>query len=325
MQVKAVRFHRPGGPEVLQVDTIEVGAPGPGQARVRHTAIGLNFIDVYFRSGGYPLSMPSGCGSEAAGVVEAIGDGVTTVKAGDRVAYLIGEPGAYAEARLYPVERLMKLPAAVSDETAAAITMKGVTAEYLLKRCAPLRPGHFALMFAAAGGVGLLAGQVAADIGARLIGVASGAEKCAAAKANGYAEVIDRSRENIVARVQEITGGAGVPVVFDSVGKATFEDSIACLAPRGIFVSFGAASGPPPPIEAGLLQKKGSLYFTRPTLNDYAMRRADLESSTGYIYGLASQSKLKPNIGKRYRLADAAQAHADLEAGRTIGASILLP
>lgn len=325
MQVKAVRFHQPGGPEVLRLDTIEVAAPGPGQALVRHKAIGLNFIDVYFRSGAYPMPLPSACGSEAAGVVEAVGAGVTSIAPGDRVAYLIGDPGAYAEARLYPAERLVKLPASVSDETAAAIMLKGVTAEYLLKRCAPLAKDHFALMYAASGGVGLLAGQLARHIGARLIGVASGPEKCALARANGYFEVIDRTREDVGARVKEITGGHGVPVAYDSIGKATYDTTMKCLAPRGFFVSFGATTGLPPPVDPALLQKMGSLYFTRPTLANYAISRADLEQSTGYLFDLVAKGALKPHIGNRYALADAAKAHADLEAGRTVGSSLLLP
>lgn len=325
MQVKAIRYHKPGGPDVLQLDNVELGAPGAGQALVRHTAIGLNYIDVYFRSGSYPVSLPAGCGSEAAGVVESVGAGVANVKPGDRVAYLIGEPGAYAEARLYPAERLVRLPDGVSDETAAAIMLKGVTAEYLLRRCAPLQAGYFALMYAASGGVGLLAGQVARHIGAKLIGVASGPEKCALAMRNGYHAVIDRTKEDILARVKEITGGNGVPVVYDSIGKATYETTLSCLAPRGFFVSFGATTGLPPAVDPALLQKMGSLYFTRPTLSNYAMSRPDLELSTGYIFDLATAGALVPNIGKRYRLAEAAQAHADLESGRTVGASILLP
>lgn len=325
MQAQVVRFHSPGGPEVLKLETIDLDSCGAGQVLIKQTACGLNYLDTYQRSGAYALPLPSGCGNEGAGVIEAIGPDVTGLKIGDRVAYAMGEPGAYASQRLYPASRLVKIPDGVSDEIAAASMLKGMTTEYLLQRCAPLRTGHFALMYAAAGGVGLFAGQWAKAIGVNLIGVAAGEEKCALAKANGYHTVIDRTKEDVRARVREITGGKGVPVVYDSIGKETFETSMNCLSPRGVFVSFGATSGLPPPVEAPMLQKLGSLYFTRPTLATYAGTRADLELSSGALFKHLKSGALKPHIGHRYALADAAQAHTDLESGKTSGSQILLP
>jgi NADPH:quinone reductase len=325
MQAHVVRFHAVGGPEVLKAETIELDNCGAGQVLIKQTAIGLNYLDTYQRSGAYVLPLPSGCGNEAAGVVEAIGPDVKDLKIGDRVAYAMGEPGSYASHRLFPAARLVKIPEGVTDEFAAASMLKGMTTEYLLHRCAPLRPGHFALMYAAAGGVGLFAGQWAKAIGVNLIGVAAGDEKCALAKANGYHTVIDRSKEDVRVRVREITSGKGVPVVYDSIGKATFETSMACLSPRGVFVSFGATSGLPPAVEAPMLQKLGSLYFTRPTLATYCGSRADLELSSNALFKHLKSGAVKPHIGHRYALADAAQAHADLEAGKTSGSQILLP
>lgn len=325
MQSKVIRFHKPGGPEVLQLDTVDVAAPGPGQALLRHTAIGLNYMDTYHRSGAYPLPLPSPCGSEAAGVVEAVGEGVSDVKVGDRVVYAGGVPGAYAERRLFPAARLVKIPDDISDEIAASVMLKGMTAEYLLNRCVTLKPGDMALMYAAAGGVGLLAGPWAKHMGVKLIGVTSGADKVKLAQDAGYFAVIDRSREDVLPRVKELTGGAGVPVVFDSVGKSTFETTLKCLAPRGFFVSFGATSGAPPPVDGGLLQKLGSLYFTRPSLVNYTASRADLEASAGAVFDLIKKGVLKVHIGNRYPLAETAQAHKDLEAGRTTGSTVIVP
>lgn len=325
MQAQVVRFHQTGGPEVLKLETVELGEPGPGQVLLKQTACGLNYLDTYQRSGAYSLPLPCGAGNEAAGVVEAVGEGVTDLKAGDRVAYAGGDPGAYASHRIMPAGRLVKTPEGVSDEMAAASMLKGMTTEYLMMRCAPLKPGHFALMYAAAGGVGLFAGQWAKAMGVKLIGVAGGAEKCALARANGYVEVIDRNSEDIALRVREITGGAGVPVVYDSIGKATFETTMKCLSPRGIFVSFGATSGLPPSVEAPMLQKLGSLYFTRPTLVTYTAKRADLELSAGRVFKLLKSGALKPHIGHKYALGDAAQAHADIEAGKTQGSQLLIP
>ena len=324
MQIRSVRFHKTGGPEVLQLDHVDLADPGPGQVRVRHTAIGINFLDTYQRSGAYPMAVPSGSGNEAAGVVEASGAGVNDLKSGDRVAYAGGEPGAYATHRNYPAARLVKLPTGVSDEAAAALMLKGMTVEYLMERCAPVKSGQYALMYAAAGGVGLVAGQWAKAIGVKLIGVAGGTDKCTLAKEHGYVAVIDRNKDDIVARVKAIAGG-NLPVVYDSIGKSTFETTLKVLAPRGIFVSFGATSGTPPPIEAATLQKLGSLYFTRPTLQTYAASRADLELSSGRLFALVASGAVKPHIGHRYKLADAAKAHADLEAGRTSGSSVLIP
>ena len=262
---------------------VELGDPVPGEVLLRHHAIGVNYMDVYHRSGQYPLPLPSGVGMEAAGVVESAGAGVADLRPGDRVAYGGGTPGAYADLRIIPADRLVKIPEGVSDENAAAILMKGMTAEYLLNRCYALKAGEFALFFAAAGGVGLLAGQWGRHLGARMIGVASGAEKCRTALDHGYHLVIDRSREDVVARVREITAGAGVPVVYDSVGNATFETTIKCVAPLGYFVSFGTTTGAPPAVEAALLQKSGSLYFTRPTLANYCAARGSAHLGAGRV------------------------------------------
>lgn len=324
-KARVVRFAAPGGPEVLRLETVDLPDPGAGEILVRNKAIGLNYQDVYQRSGFYPLPLPSGVGTEAAGVVEKVGPGVRDVKAGDRVAYAGGAIGAYAEARLVSADRVVKLPDDMREEQAAAILLKGMTVEYLLNRCYPLKAGEHALFYAASGGVGLLAGQWGRHIGARMIGVAGGAEKCRFARDNGYAEVIDRTREDIVARVKAITGSAGVPVVYDSVGKATFETSLKCLRPRGFFVSFGSTTGAPPPIEAATLQKLGSLYFTRPTLVTYIAAREELVASAAAVFDLWRRGVLNVTIGQRYALADAVKAHTDLEAGRTVGSSLLIP
>jgi len=325
MQTKLVRFYQPGGPEVLKLDTAELGSPGPGEALIRHVAIGLNYMDVYHRSGAYPLPLPSACGGEAAGIVEAVGAGVSEVAPGDRVVYAGGAPGAYAERRLFPAARLVRIPDGVSDEIAAAVLLKGMTVEYLLNRCVHPAPGSLALMYAAAGGVGLLAGQWARAMGVKLIGVVSGADKAALAREAGYFAVIDRSREDVLARVKELSGGAGVPIVYDSVGKATYETSLKSLSPRGYFVSFGTTTGTPPPVEAATLQKLGSLYFTRPTLVTYTASCEDLAASAAAVFERVKSGVLKPHVGRRYALADIVQAHADLEGGRTAGSSIIVP
>ena len=321
----AIRFHKTGGPEVLVWEEVQVGKPGPGEARIKHTAVGLNFVDIYNRSGLYPAQLPSGLGGEAAGVVEEVGAGVTDLKAGDRICYGAAPIGAYAEARLIPADRLLKLPDGIDDKTAAAMMLKGLTTQYLIRQTYRVKAGDTILLHAAAGGVGLLAGQWGRHLGARMIGVASGPEKCRRALDIGYEFVIDRTREDVVARVKDITGGAGVPVVYDSIGKATFDTSIKCLAPRGFFVSFGTTTGAPPPVEASLLQKNGSLYFTRPTLVTYCSARPDMLASSAKVFELFRSGKLKSNIGKRYSLGDAPSAHADLEAGKTTGASLLVP
>ena len=325
MHARVVRMAAQGKPDVLKAEEVLLPEPAAGEAVVRQTAVGVNYLDVYHRSGYYPLPVPSSVGSEAAGVVERVGPGVTEVKAGDRVAYAGGAPGSYASHRLVPAARLVHIPDGISDDVAAAVMLKGMTVEYLLNRCYPLKTGEDALFYAAAGGVGLLAGQWGKHIGARMIGVAAGPEKCQMARDHGYAEVIDRTTESIVDRVKALTGGVGVPVVYDSVGKATFEASLNSLKPRGYFVSFGTTTGAPPPIEAGVLQKHGSLYFTRPTLVTYTASREDLVQSARAVFDLVKTGVLTVHIGRRYPLADAARAHADLEAGKTVGSSLLIP
>jgi len=325
IEARVMRFAAPGGPDVLKLETMTVPAPAPGEVLVRHTAIGLNYQDTYHRSGFYPLPLPSGVGTEAAGVVEAVGPGVTDLRAGDRIVYAGGTPGAYATHRVLPAARAVKIPDGLSDEVAAAVMLKGMTVEYLLNRCYAVKPGQFVLFYAAAGGVGLIAGQWGRHLGATMIGVAGGAEKCRLAREHGYAEVIDRTREDVVERVKAITGGAGVPVVYDSVGKASFESSLKSLAPRGFFVSFGTTTGAPPPVEAGLLQKQGSLYFTRPTLVTYTAAREELVASAAAVFDMVGRGAVSVRIGARYPLADAVRAHTDLEGGRTVGSSILLP
>jgi NADPH2:quinone reductase len=323
-KTRVVRFAAPGGPNVLALETIDLPDPGPGEVQVRQTAIGLNYQEIYQRSGVYKMALPSGLGNEAAGVVEKVG-GITAFRPGDRVCYGGGEAGAYAERRNLAASRLIRTPESVSDEVAAAVLFKGMTVEYLLNRCYPVATGEKVLFYAAAGGIGLLAGQWGRYLRAHMIGVAGGTQKCALAAANGYASVIDRNKEDIVARVRELTGGAGVPVVYDSVGKATFETTLQCLKPRGFFVSFGAISGAPPAVEASRLREAGSLYFTRPALATYIASRQELEDSAAAVFGLVARGVLKPHIHARYALADAARAHADLEAGRTQGASLLIP
>jgi len=326
MKAKAVRIHSAGGPEVLRVEAIDLPEPGPGEVLIRHTVIGFNYQDIYTRSGLYPAPMPTGLGTEAAGVVEQIGPGVQDFKPGDRVCYASGPAlGACATHRLYPAARLLHSPAGMKDEEIAAILLKGMTAEYLLQRCYPVKAGQFVLMHAAAGGVGLLAGQWGRHLGARMIGVAGGPEKVRQALANGYDYCIDRRAEDVVARVKEITGGAGVPVVYDSVGKETFEQSLNSLAPRGYFVSFGTTTGAPPPVAAATLQKMGSLYFTRPTLVTYTAATEDLRASAATVFDLFARGVLKVSINLRYALDDIAKAHAELEGGRTTGSTIILP
>lgn len=319
-----IRFASPGGPEVLALETMEIGDPGPGEVRLRQTVVGLNYIDVYHRTGQYPLALPSGIGIEAAGVVEVIGEDVDGLAPGDRVAYGAGPIGAYASERLMPAHRLVKLPDAISDETAAAMMLKGMTAEYLIRRTFEVKAGMPVLFHAAAGGVGLIVGQWLKHIGAVAIGTVGSPEKAALARAHGYDHTILYNEENIAERVRELTGGAGVPVVYDGVGKDTFDASIDSLAPRGLMVSFGAASGPVPAVEPKLLSQKGSLYFTRPTVMTYVESRADLVDSTNALFA-AVQAGVKIEINQRYAMKDAAQAHRDLEARKTTGSTILIP
>ena len=323
MQAQAVRIAAQGTPDVMKLESVALPAPGASEVLIRQTAIGVNFMDVYHRGGQYPLPLPSGIGIEAAGVIEAVGSAVTDLKKGDRVVYAGSAPGSYADWRNMPAERLVKIPGGVSEEIAAALLTKGMTAEYLLNRCYTVKPGEFVLFLAAAGGVGLVAGQWGKYLGARMIGVAGGAAKCQMAKENGYEFVIDRNKEDIVARVKEITGGAGVPVVYDSVGKATFDVSLKSLAARGFFISFGTTTGAPPAVEAATLQKGGSLYFTRPTLANYCAAREDLVMSSTRVFDLLKKGVIKAHIGQRYQLADVVKAHADLEAGKTVGSSVL--
>jgi NADPH2:quinone reductase len=321
---KAVRYHKQGGPEVLQLDEIQVGDPGPGQARVRHKAIGVNFVDTYQRSGLYPMQLPAVAGNEGAGVVEAVGAGVTTVKAGDRVTYT-GLAGSYCEVRLVPADRLVKLPEGVSEEQAASMTLKGMTVQYLIHRTYAVKPGDTVLWHAAAGGVGLIAGQWLKALGVTGIGTVGSPEKAELAKAHGWAHVINYNTENFVEKVKGLTGGKGVPVVYDSVGKTTWEGSLDCLRPRGLMVSFGNASGPVAPVNLGILSTKGSLYVTRPTLATYIASRTDLEETAKSLLDVVKSGKVKIETTRKYKLADAAQAHRDLEGRKTTGSVVLVP
>lgn len=325
MKTRAVIINEQGPAEVLSVTETEIGSPGPGEALIEQTAIGLNFMDVYQRSGHYPLDLPSGLGLEAAGRVLEVGEGVSDVKAGDRVAYATGAPGAYAAHRVYPADRLVPVPDGIDDRTAAAVLMKGMTVEYLMNRAYPVNPGEDVLFYAASGGVGLLAGQWGNHLGARMIGVTSGAANCRMILENGYADAIDRTSEDIAKKARALTGGKGVSVVFDSVGKATFEASIDALAPRGYFMSFGATTGEAPAVAPSLLQKKGSLYFCRPTLATYIASREDLMASAAEVFRLVEEGVLTVNINQTYDLADIVQAHKDLESGATSGSSVILP
>lgn len=326
MKAKTVRIHASGGPEVLKLEQLDLPEPDRGEVTIRHTAIGFNFQDIYTRSGMYPAPMPTGLGTEAAGVVEKVGPGVTDFKVGDRVCYASGPVlGACATHRNYPAARLLHSPANMKDEEIAAILLKGMTVEYLMQRCYPVKAGQFVLMHAAAGGVGLLAGQWGRHIGAHMIGVAGGADKVRQALANGYEHCIDRKTEDVAARVKEITGGAGVSVVYDSVGKDSFDQSLNSLAPRGYFVSFGTTTGAPPPVAAGTLQKMGSLYFTRPTLVTYTASTEDLRASAAAVFDLFARGVLKLSINQRFQLDDIAKAHAALEGGHTTGSTVIIP
>jgi NADPH2:quinone reductase len=325
MRSHAIRIHETGGPEKLKWEAVEVGEPGQGEVLLRQTAAGLNFIDTYHRSGLYKLALPSGIGSEAAGVVEKVGPGVADLKPGDRVAYASGPLGAYAEWRLYPAERAVKLPDGISDRQGAAMMLQGMTVEYLVRRTFPVKAGQTVLLHAAAGGIGLIASQWLKHIGATVIGTAGGPEKMALAKAHGCDHVLDSHKDDIAKRVREITGGKGVPVVYDGVGKATFQASLDSLAPRGMFVSFGNASGGVPAFEPILLSAKGSLYFTRPTLMTYTATREELVDSAKSLFDVVLSGAVKIEIHQTYPLKEAAQAHRDLEARKTTGSTIFLP
>ena len=322
---KAIKIFRTGGPEVMEYVDVEVGEPGPGEARVRQHACGLNYIDVYFRTGLYPQSLPAGLGMEGAGVVEAVGSGVTHVRAGDRVAYAGRPPGAYAEARVMPAAVLVKLPESIDFETGAAMMLQGLTVQYLFRRTFPLKGGETVLFHAAAGGVGLIACQWARALGVTLIGTVGSDAKGELAKQHGAAHVINYNTENFVERVKEITGGKGVPVVYDSIGADTFTGSLDCLSPLGTMASFGSASGPVPPFSLNELASRGSLFITRPSLFSYAARREDLDAMAADLFDVVGSGKVKIEINQRYALKDAAQAHIELESRKTTGSSILLP
>ncbi|MGI4780089.1 MAG: quinone oxidoreductase family protein [Janthinobacterium lividum] len=323
---KAVRIDRHGGPEELRIVDVEVGDPGPGEIRIRHKAVGLNFIDTYQRSGLYPFAMPLQLGMEASGVVESVGEGVVHLKAGDRAAYASPPPGSYCEVRVMPAKCVCRLPDAISFETGAAMMLKGLTAQYLLKKTLPvegLEPGDFIVFHAAAGGVGLIACQWAKALGLQLIGTAGSDAKCELALANGAAHAIDYSTEDFAARVKEITGGKGVKVVYDSVGKDTFEGSVDCLRPFGLLAVFGNGSGPVPPVGLGLLASKGSLYLTRPTLFTHMATREAVQSMADDLFAIVQSGAVKIPIDQRYALDDVQQAHRDLEARKTTGCTVL--
>ncbi|OIQ84017.1 quinone oxidoreductase 1 [mine drainage metagenome] len=325
MITHAIRIERQGGPEVLQWQQVELGAPGPGEVLVRHGAVGVNFIDIYHRSGLYPLQLPSGLGLEGAGTVEAVGDGVTRFRVGDRVAYCSGPVGAYAEVRVVPEKVLVALPDSIAFDTAASMMLKGLTAQFLLRRTRPLAAGDVALFHAAAGGVGLIAGQWARALGVKLIGTAGSDEKCRLALEHGYAHCINYRTEDLVARVRELTDGRGVSVVYDSVGRDTWERSLSCLQPFGLMVSFGNASGPVPPLTLGDLAARGSLYVTRPTLMTHVADPQTLAQMAAELFSMVQGGHVVPRIGQRFALRDAAAAQAALESRATTGSIVLQP
>ncbi|HEX3497984.1 MAG TPA: quinone oxidoreductase [Stellaceae bacterium] len=320
--VHAIRFHKTGGPEVLVWEDVEIGKPGPGQVRLRQTAVGLNYVDTYFRAGVYPTSLPSGLGTEGAGVVEEIGPGVTEVKVGDRVAYAGGPLGAYAEARLIPADRLVVLPPSITDRQGAAMMLQGLTVQYLIRRTYRVQKGDTILIHAAAGGIGLILCQWAKHLGATVIGTVSTDAKAELAKAHGCHHPIVYTREDFVARVKDITGGKLLPVVYDSVGKDTFMKSLDCIRPLGLMVSFGQASGKVEPFDAGILAAKGSLYLTRPTLNTYAAKREDLVAMAKELFDVVTSGAVKITVNQTYALKDAAPAHRDLERRKTTGSTV---
>ena len=319
---KAIRVHKPGGPDTMVWEDLEAGEPGPGQVRVKHTAVGLNYIDVYHRTGLYPLEYPTGIGMEAAGLVEAVGDGVNDLKKGNRVAYAAGPPGSYAESRIIAADRLVKLPADIDERQAAAMMLQGMTVQYLIRRTHRVGKGETVLFHAAAGGVGLIACQWLKHLGATVIGTVGSEEKAEIARAHGCTHTINYRSEDFVERVKEITEGKGVPVVYDSVGKDTFEGSLQCLAPLGLMVSFGNASGPVPPFELGRLAQMGSLFITRPTLMSYTAKREDLLGAANELFEVVLSDAVKIEVSQTYPLAEAAQAHKDLEARKTTGSTV---
>ncbi|MGY2490208.1 quinone oxidoreductase family protein [Cupriavidus sp. CP313] len=322
---KAIRIEQTGGPEVMQWVDVEVGDPGPGEVRVRHEAVGLNYIDVYFRTGLYKQPLPGGLGMEGAGVVEAVGEGVRHVAVGDRVAYAGRPTGAYAQVRVMPADIVVRLPDAIPFDTAAAMMLQGLTAQYLIRDSYKVQPGDTVLLHAAAGGVGLIASQWLKALGVTVIGTVGNDEKAELARANGCAHTIVYTRESFVDRVKEITNGKGVPAVYDSIGADTFRGSLDCLAPRGTMVSFGNASGPVPPFDLSVLGNKGSLRLTRPTLMTYVVHRELLEPMVADLFDAVATGKVKIDIRQRYALSEVAQAHRDLESRKTTGSTILLP
>ena len=323
---RAIRIHETGGPEVMRLEDVEVGAPAAGEVQIRHTAIGVNFIDVYDRTGLYPQkAMPGGLGREAAGVVDAVGRKVRGIRVGDRVAYVHNVPGCYSELRNVPADRVVKIPTGVSDEQAAVLMLKGQTACYLLRHTYRVSKGDVVVIHAASGGVGVIASQWARALGALVIGVVGSEDKVALAKKNGCKHVLVRGRDDIAAQVKKLSKGLGAHVVYDGVGKDTFTESLDSLRRRGMLVSFGSSSGPVPPFSTAELVKRGSLYVTRPTLYDYTLTRADLESVSRETFAAVKKKWVKVEIRQRYKLADAAQAHRDLEARKTVGASVILP
>jgi NADPH2:quinone reductase len=323
--MKAIRITETGGPDVMKLVDVDVEKPGPGQVRVRQTAVGLNYIDTYHRSGLYAVPLPSGLGLEAAGVVEELGEGVTSLKVGDRIAYGVGALGAYAEVRNLPANRITRLPAGIPDETAAGMMLKGMTVRYLLRATYKVQPGETILLHAAAGGVGLILSQWAKALGVTVIGTVGSEEKVKTARAHGCDHVINYSTENTVARVKEITGGKGVPVVYDGVGQSTLMTSLDCLKPRGLLVSFGNASGPVKSLDLGLLAARGSLYVTRPTLMTYTASDDELKETAEDLVTMVESGKVKIPVNQRYALGDVVLAHRDLESRKTTGTTILLP
>jgi NADPH:quinone reductase-like Zn-dependent oxidoreductase len=321
---QAVRFHAVGGPEVLRLEDVEVGDPGPGEARIRHVAVGLNFADTYFRTGLYPAPLPAGLGVEASGVVDAVGPGVTAVKAGDRVAYTGSPLGAYSTARVMPVDSLVKLPEEIAYETAAAMMMRGLTSAYLMRRIWPLKAGDTVLLHAAAGGVGLIVSQWAKLLGLTVIGTVSNGHKARIAREHGCDHVILYGQEDVPSRVRELTAGEGVSVVYDSVGKDTFAGSLDSLRRRGLLVCFGTASGPQPPIQAMQLALKGSLYVTRPALADYIADPVERAELAGELFGHVAAGRIRIEVNQHYALSDAVRAHTDLESRKTTGSSIFV-
>ena len=323
---RAIRIHQTGGPEVMRWEDVEVGAPGPGEIRIRHEAVGLNYIDVYFRTGLYPApSLPFSPGMEGAGVVEAVGEGVESLVVGDRVAYAAPPVGAYAQVRLMPAEKVVKVPDGIDSRQAAAMMLQGMTVEYLLRRTYPVRSGDTVLFHAAAGGVGLIACQWAKHLGATVIGTVGSDEKAELARAHGCDHPIVYTRESFTERVREITGGAGVPVVYDAVGRDTFEGSLDSLRPRGMLVSFGQSSGKIDPFDVGILSARGSLYVTRPTLMTYTASRAELESSAQALFDVVGSGAVRVTVNQTFPLAEAASAHRALESRQTTGSTVLLP